>query len=54
MKVLLFYHLEPNTRIGVRDIESDIYGDYMISSISIPLDISSTMSISATRALERF
>lgn len=48
------YHLEPNTRIGVRDIESDIYGDYMISSISIPLDISSTMSISATRALERF
>lgn len=48
------YHLEPNTRIGVRDLESDIYGDYMISSISIPLDISSTMSISATRALERF
>ena len=48
------YHLEPNTRIGVRDIESDIYGDYMISSISIPLDISSTMSISAIRALERF
>ena len=48
------YHLEPNIRIGVRDIESDIYGDYMISSISIPLDISSTMSISATRALERF
>ena len=48
------YHLEPNTRIGVRDIESDIYGDYMISNISIPLDVSSTMSISATRALERF
>ena len=48
------YYLEPNTRIGVRDIESDIYGDYMISNISIPLDINSTMSISATRALERF
>jgi len=48
------YHLEPNTRISVRDIESDIYGDYMISNISIPLDISSAMSISATRALERF
>ena len=48
------YHLEPNTRINVKDTESDIYGDYMISSISIPLDISSTMSISATRALERF
>jgi hypothetical protein len=48
------YNLEPNTRIGVRDLESDIYGDYMISNISIPLDINSTMSISATRALERF
>ncbi|MGN0992863.1 MAG: hypothetical protein ACI4PE_02985 [Bacilli bacterium] len=48
------YHLEPNTRIGVRDIESNIYGDYMISTISIPLDISGTMTISATRALERF
>lgn len=48
------YHLEPNTRINVRDLESNIYGDYMISNISIPLDINSTMSISATRALERF
>ncbi len=48
------YNLEPNIRIGARDIESDIYGDYMISSISIPLDVGGTMSISATRALERF
>ena len=48
------YHLEPNTRVGVRDIESNIYGDYMMSTISIPLDVSGTMSISATRALERF
>lgn len=47
------YYLEPNTRIGVRDIESSIFGDYMISTISIPLGIESTMSISATRALER-
>ena len=48
------YHLEPNTRVGVRDIESNIYGDYMMSTISIPLDVNGTMSISATRALERF
>lgn len=50
---LPIYHLEPNTRIGVTDIDSNIYGDYMISTISIPLDIGSTMSISATRAIER-
>lgn len=48
------YHLEPNTRITVRDIKSDIYGDYMINTISIPLGVNSTMSISATRALEKF
>ncbi len=47
------YFLQPNTRIEVRDIESNIFGDYMISTISIPLGTSNSMSISATRALER-
>lgn len=47
------FYLEPNTRITVRDSVSGIYGDYMIKTISLPLDISSTMSISCTRALER-
>lgn len=53
LQALPIYYLEPNTRIGVRDIESNIFGDYMISTISIPLDVNGTMSISATRALER-
>ena len=47
------FHLEPNTRIGVQDRESNISGDYMISTISIPLDVQGAMTISATRALER-
>lgn len=47
------YHLEPNIRVGVRDTESNIFGDYMVSNISIPLDINGTMTISAIRALER-
>ena len=51
---LPIYYLEPNTRITVRDSESGIFGDYMINTISLPLDIGSTMSISCTRALERF
>ena len=53
IQALTIYHLEPNIRIEVSDVESDIYGDYIISTISIPLDINGTMSISATRALER-
>lgn len=47
------YHLEPNSRITVNDPESQIYGDYVITTISLPLDVSGTMTISATRALTR-
>lgn len=47
------YYLEPNTRITVTDTVSGIYGDYMIKTISLPLDINGTMSLSCTRALEK-
>lgn len=47
------YYLDVNRRITVEDKASDIYGDYIIKSISLPLDAKSTMSISATKALER-
>lgn len=53
VQALPMFHLEPNIRIGVNDLESNIYGDYMISSISIPLTATGTMSINATRALEK-
>ena len=43
------YHLEPNTRITLANKENNIFGDYLIGSINIPLDISSTMSISAVK-----
>ena len=53
LQTIPIYYLEPNSRIGVRDIESNIFGDYIISTISIPLDVNGQMSISATRALEK-
>lgn len=53
MQLLPIYHLEPNTRITVQDAVNDIYGDYMINSISLPLTPNGTMSISATRVLEK-
>lgn len=53
IQCLPIYYLEPNTRIKVHDAESNIYGEYVISSMSIPLDVNGTMSITATRALER-
>ena len=53
LTTLPIYYLEPNTRITIRDPASGIYGDYIIKSISLPLDINGTMSISCTKALER-
>ena len=40
-------------RKEVQDRESNIFGDYIINRISIPLDIANTMTISATRAVEK-
>jgi hypothetical protein len=47
------YHLEPNTRITVENTDADISGDYIITTISIPLTLNGSMSISAKRAVER-
>ena len=53
IQILPIYHLEPNTRISIFDIDSDISGDYMISNISLPLTHTGTMSISATRVITK-
>ncbi len=50
---LPIYYLQPNTRITVQDSASGIYGDYIIQSMSVPLDVTSTMSISAYKALQK-
>ena len=47
------YYLDVNKRITVEDKASKISGDYIISSISMPLDASGNMSITATRATDR-
>ena len=50
---LPIYHLEPNTRIAIKEPISGINGDYIISSISLPLDSTGTMTINVTQAIER-
>ena len=47
------YHLDVNTRITVDDENSNIHGDYIIKSLSLPIGGQGTMNISATRALEK-
>lgn len=47
------YHLEPNTRIYIRDNNSKIDGEYIVSRITLPLAYNGTMTISAIKAVER-
>lgn len=53
INALPVYYLEPNTRIFVKDDNSGIEGEYIINRISIPLQYQGTMSISATKVVER-
>lgn len=47
------YYLQPNTRIGVHDDSTNISGEYIIKSFSIPLAYDGMMTISAGRVTER-
>lgn len=47
------YYLEPNIKIEVEDSRSNIYGDYIIKNITLPLTHEGTMSFSAIRATTR-
>lgn len=47
------YYLQPNSRIFVHDDKSQINGEYIVSKLTIPLTYNGTMSISATKAVDR-
>lgn len=53
IQVLPVYHLDVNQRIAVENKESDIYGDYVINTISLPLALNGMMTINARKAVER-
>ena len=47
------YYLEPNTLIEVNEPNANVYGNFVIQSLSIPLGYSGNMSISAVQAQTR-
>lgn len=51
--IMPIYHLEPNTRITIEDEDTNIHGDYMIKSFSLPLAASGTMTLQCSKAVER-
>lgn len=48
------FYLEPNSRITINDSSTNVQGDFMTQSISIPLGAGNSMSITANQCLERF
>ena len=48
------YFLQPNTKIAIYDDITKIDGEYIINKITIPLSYNGMMSISATRAVDKF
>lgn len=48
------FYLEPNSRINLNDTTTNVQGDFMAQSITIPLGAGNTMSITANQCLERF
>ena len=53
ISVIPIYRLEPNTLIKIQDEQSKINGQYVISKITVPLAYNGTMTINATKAVER-
>lgn len=47
------FYLEPNSRISVKDDSTGIYGKYIINSFTVPLDVSGSMTISASRVIDK-
>ncbi len=53
LQAIPIYYLEPNTVITVVDEESSINGEYVINSISVPIDLGQSMTISAKKVQSR-
>ena len=47
------YYLQPNTRIMVKDDNTGINGEYIVSKVTVPLQYNGTTSITTTKAVER-
>ena len=51
LQTVPIYHLQPDTCIYIKNDETNINGDYIISKITVPLDSKKMMSITATKVM---
>lgn len=50
---LPIYHLEPNSRVYIKDTKGGINGAYLVNRISMNLAHNSTMNVTATKIIDR-
>jgi hypothetical protein len=43
------YHLEPHTKVFVRDDKTNVCGEYMVSKVTVPFAYNGTMSLNANK-----
>lgn len=48
------YSLQPNTLIRIDDDTTNVHGDYIVSKLTVPLAYNGTMSITATKFIDKF
>lgn len=48
------FYLEPNARVKINDKATNTYGDFIVKTISIPLDMTSPMGVTCSEVFERF
>ena len=53
LSTIPIYHLDVNSRITIKNTDTSIFGDYLIDSISVPLDVEGMMSIGCTKIVDR-
>ena len=47
------YVLEPNTKILIQDAENNIFGQYLVNKITLPVEYNGKMTIAAIKDIER-
>lgn len=47
------FYLQPNTRVSITDTTTNTYGDFMVSTISIPLGAGNSMAVTCSQCIEK-
>lgn len=53
LTALPVFYLQPNTRVTISDTTTNTYGDFMVSTISIPLGAGNSMAISCSQCIQQ-